>query len=56
MALKSFLTLSRPRSGRVEGRKALIQLGDSLRRQDDEIGELIQTWMAPPDQLTTRTR
>jgi hypothetical protein len=36
MALKSFLILSRPRSGRVEGRTALIQFDYTLLRRDDE--------------------
>jgi hypothetical protein len=36
MTLKEFPVLSRPRSGRVEGRTALIQLGYSLLRRGDE--------------------
>ncbi len=38
MTLKEFLILSRPRSGRVEGRTALIQLDYSLSRGNDDIG------------------
>jgi hypothetical protein len=36
MALKEFLILSRPLSGRVEGRTALIQLDYSLFRGGDK--------------------
>jgi hypothetical protein len=41
MALKEYLILSRPRSGRVEGRAVLIQVASgfdySLFRRDDKI-------------------